>query len=52
LQELALGLRRGAPDILKDLVGLKKLAVVEEANAVVEGVKLHEKSVAQATNKC
>jgi hypothetical protein len=29
LQKLALGLRRGAPDILKDLVGVKELAIVE-----------------------
>jgi hypothetical protein len=47
LEKLALGLRRGAPDILKDLVSLKKLTVVEEMNAVLKGVRRHERSVAQ-----
>ena len=51
LEKLAFGLRRGAPDILQNFVRLKELAIVEEMNAVLKSVRLHERSVAQPASK-
>ena len=51
LEKLAFGLRRGAPDILQNFVRLKELAIVEEMNAMLKSVRLHEKSVAQPASK-
>lgn len=49
LQELAVRLGSGPPDIFQDLVGVKELGGVEERDAVLKSVAvMHVFSVAQS----